>query len=223
MPQTFDPIRGDLSFQADFSKPEFGLYRDLPRLNAAAFEILNVYGLGANDIVHDFAGGNFGKANTQYYLPNRATLGLYFDRFTVTVPDITTAESHLADIVGHAFTLVGGAVSAIAYKTFQLRLNLHGPLLGTTSAEFLLRFLATPPGVELPPLSGCGFALYALPTETQLSSTITLDVSAAIADGLYVNYVTICDATKVLPTNVWPFLVGVFKRALSEVGIVRKE
>ena len=80
----FEVRQEQITLQARFERPAFGLFKDVPHLAKHLFEALDSYGIRLADLKMDSTGENLGEVSIQVALQNLATARVFLDRIDLT-------------------------------------------------------------------------------------------------------------------------------------------
>lgn len=197
MPARLHVVKGDLTFDAGFVRPEFALLRDTPGLLSQLYRRLEPHGLRLTDLRVERGTGSVADSHVLCYLFNyRMMVRIRVERIEVVCSDlpqdyIQKFEPGITDTLW----AVKDQLPNVAFRAFALAVGLHGQLEGQALRDYLGRFATNPPK-ELGPLTGSGTVFYFGPEGDRLLSSVTVDMSALIPDALYVRAQAVWDATK---------------------------
>lgn len=191
--------QGEISIQVEFGNPTFSLFSNMLELGRALFVHLSPLGMRLADL--KFTGGETTYADTHVtcFLYNiGAELNIRPERIEIRAFDPSRRDDCFA------------AVAAATAAAFELATDtttksctsvsaLHAELGDVHARDFISTFLATAPegvGAQF----SAGIVFYFEPSDGRVMSSVNLEPSAAIQDGLYFR-----------TTNVWSTDVGDFK------------
>lgn len=223
MATTLEVVKAELSFEAAFPQPEFGLLRDAPAISHHLFKRLAPHGLRLNDLRIERGGGNLGDLHLLCYLFNyRMTIKVRLERIEVLCTelprdDIERFKAAILDVLG----AVVDYQPTLSFQAFAVAVGLHARLEGLTARDYLARLVARVPQ-GLGPAAGNGAVYYFGPSGDRLLTTVTADVSAALSDGLYLRIHGVWDAKKVAPAALAPAVELFVQRALDSLELQRK-
>ena len=189
--------KADLIVEVGFDRPDFALLQD-PSMLQHLFRRLEPHGLKLGDLRVERGTGNVAEYQILCYLFNYwMTVRVRVDRVEVVCAELP------ADYVERfkAATLdVLGAVQDrspdLPFRAVGVAVSMHGKPEGRPSREYVAQFVANPPR-DLGPLTGSGSVFYFGPQGDRLLSVITVDMSAAVAEALYVRVHAVWDAKRV--------------------------
>lgn len=196
MPTDFTVERGDLKFQANYTEPLFGLWRETDALFRRLFSALSKHGLRLTDLKWNQA-GSIGDVQLSFYLFNFA-VGVHIgvDRLEAEVFDLR--KVNLEQLEGSIVDLIAALQShkpEMAFSAYSVALAYHGRLGTGTAKDFTAALTAVPTGLSAP--TGAGAVFYYGPEEGRTSSAVTADLSAVVADALFFRTLVIWDASQV--------------------------
>lgn len=214
MALTFKVTQGDLTFQSDFIQPVFDLFRDSWGLQRQLFMRMARHGVRLTDIKPERGNGSVGDFNIVCFLFNfSVTVRIRLERVEILCFDLARVPVNMLNEAGvDALEAVTSHVPGVNFKTHTLSLGLHGTLEGMSTQEFISRFVAKGPENLGRPI-GSGIVFYYGPQEEQLTSSITLDLSALIAGALYVRTHVVWNAQKVAVRTI----PGIAEKQVREV------
>lgn len=219
----FKIAQGDLSFQAEFAQPAFELFENRSKPYRALFAALARHGLRLTDMRPEKGSGTLGDAYLQCTLFDFTTsLRVRLERLELTCLDLKRVDrTQLEELIVDSLEARSRVFpSEISFKTYGLSISLHGLLPVRDVKEFLAGFLKTVPQNLGPPVgSGCVF-YYGAEGE-QVTFSLALDLSAAVANGLFVRLYMVWDAgrlaIKAIPEAVAKRLKSTFAQVELEL------
>ena len=196
-PQPFHVQSGDCTVLATFQVPAFHLLVDSAGLFHRLYGELSEHGLQVDDMKIMSADSSLGDVHLQCVLFGWSAILRVRVAGVELWYDITRVARATADDVFRRATLaVQDHLSKATIKTWGLTLRQHGQLPGTTSAEYLGRFIRSVPA--LGSLAGSGAIFYFTPEADRLAGSLVVDLSARTTPpGLFVEARTIWDARKI--------------------------
>jgi len=201
VPLTLNVAKADLSIESAFAQPEFGLFRDTPGLVEHLFRRLQPYGLRIQDMKIDRGGGNMAELHVACHLFNfRLGVLVRTDKVEIAWLDVrdTDVDQFGAASV-EAFSAVKDHKPAVTFRSHALGVAMHGTLEGSSTRDYLSRFAQNVPGGLGPP-TGSGGVMYFGAEDDRVLSSVTLDVSGVLSEGLFVRTYVVWDANKVEPS-----------------------
>lgn len=216
----FDVSRADLSFEAGFSQPEFGLFRDTQALLHQLYKALEPHGIRLNDMRIERGTGSAADFHLLCYLFDfMMTLRVRVDRLEVYCSQLP--EDYLERFsfaIVHALGALRAHWPALTYRAHALAINLHGLLDSVPAKEYVPRFAANIPA-GLGPSMGSGTVMYFGPEGERTFSSLTVDISALVANGLYIRSYVVWDGKKVDITALPKLGQAFVKQALDQLGL----
>lgn len=216
----FKHQQGDVSLTAEFADPIFASFRDVESLHEAVWKALGPLGLRLSEARWE---GNGSVGDQHLYCPfwSRATtLRLRRERVELNCWD---AGKH-----GEFWELAVTAIEAASseevpnpFRTFAFGCTTHGTLDEGTAEDFVVRFRAAAP--DLGPIRGSGTAFYYGEVPPQVQAALTVDISGAVAQGLFVRLNVTWDATKLEPRNLARTATAHTDMAFEKLGLTRSD
>jgi hypothetical protein len=221
MPIALEVVKAELSFEAAFPQPQFGMLRDGPALLHHLFTRLAPHGLRLNDLRFE-RGANLSEQHLLCYLFNYwMTIRIRLERVEIVCTELP--KDYVEKFAAAILDVLGAVVdyqSALSFQAFAAAVGLHGRLAGCTARDFLARLAPQIPQ-GLGPAAGNGAVFYFGPVGERVLATITADVSAAISDGLYLRIHGVWDAKKIAPPAL-PQAIELFvQQALESLELQR--
>ena len=212
--------RADLFFNAAFSRPEFAIFRENSSLLDCVYRRLEPNGLRLADMRFEGEPGSLGDRHLLLSLFDyMITVRLRADRVEVVCAELprNIVEKFQGAIVNLLRALKDHGPD-LAFQTFTVSVGLHCRPEGQSVADYLARFVTNAP-TTLGPSTGSGVVFYQGADGDRLLSTLTIDVSTVVPDGMYVRIHGVWDAVRValdvLPATIEAF-VG---QALAGLGL----
>ena len=212
--------KADLSFEAGYSQPEFGLFQDGSALLHHVFKRLEPHGLRLADLRVERGSANVAEYHVLCYLFNYwMTVRIRVDRIEVLCSELPR------DYVGKmkaALVDICGAVKdhslGIAFRAFAVGVGLHVKLEGQPVRNYLSRFATNAPQ-NLGTSTGNGAVFYFGPDGDRLLSSITADLSTVIPDAMYLRIYGVWDPKKVPLDSLGTVADGFVAQALGTLGL----
>lgn len=216
----FDVSKADLAFEAGLGRAEFALFRDIHGLLTHVFTRLEPHGLRLTDMRTESGAGTAADFHVLCYLFNLwMTVRIRLDRIEVFCSELPQeyVQRIMAAIVD-TLAAVRDHFPDLSFRSHTLSVGLHGLLQGRPVREYLSQFVGNVPS-GLGAMIGNGAVFYFGPEGERLLSSVTVDMSAVIADALYTRAHVVWDAQKV-SIEVFPALgEGFVREALSRLGL----
>lgn len=212
--------RAELNIDATFPQPAFGLLRDMPKLLETLFGKLSLYGLRLQDLKPERSAETAADVNVACFLfNNRMIARVRLDKVEMYCSELTeeSLPSYRAAVVD-VLKAVQIHAPDVTFGLYTVALGLHGMLDGAPVREFLRRFVGNVPN-GLGPVTGNGAVVYFGPDGDRLFSSVTMDLSAAVADALYFRSYAIWDGKKCQVTELPDRIAKFVRQALDAVGL----
>jgi len=216
-----EPTIADLAFEATFPEPDFQMFADGPSLLHDLFKRLAPRGLRLNDLRFDIGSGSAAeRPQVICHLFNYLmTIKVGFERVEVVCSQMPSnlVEPFKAAILD-ALLAVRDHRSSISFSTFVLSVALHTKLEGVSVRDYLARFAANVPEGLGPP-TGNGAAFYFGPDGDRLLTSVTIDVSTPVADGLFIRVRSVWDGKKVALDSLLQTADGYTRNVLQRFNL----
>jgi hypothetical protein len=216
----FDVSRADLSIEAGFSQPEFGLFRDTHALLDQLYKALEPYGIRLNDIRIEQGGGSAADFHLLCHLFDfMMTIRVRINRVEIYCSQLPRDYvERFGGAVVHALGALRAHQSTLQYRTHALAVSLHGVLEGVTAKDYVSRFATSIPA-GLGPSVGSATVMYFGPEGDRTFSSLTVDMSALVTNGLYVRAHVVWDGKQVDIAALPKLSEGFIRHALDQVGL----
>jgi hypothetical protein len=215
-------VQGDLVFQADLTQPAFSLLQSSSKLYQALFAALSRYGLRLGDMKPEQGSGTLGDLHLQCSFYNFTTsLRVRLERIELTCFDLTRVErGQLEEVTVSALEALSQSLSPdVSFKTYSLGISLHGLLAEGEVKDFLGRFVTAIPK-DLGPSLGAGCIFYFGAEAERVTSSLAMDLSAVVENGLFLRLQVVWDAEKVEIKAIPTVASQHIENALAQVGLV---
>lgn len=215
-----DVSKAELSFEAGFPKPEFGLFRDGAALLDHLYRRLEPYGLRLTDIRFERGTGNVSDQHILLYLFNYwMTVRVRVERIEITCSelpqkDVEKFKAAILDVL----LAVKNYKADLSFRAFAIAINLHAKLEGQSVRDYLARFVTSVPK-NLGPPTGSGAVFYFGAEGDRLLSTVTADVSLVVPEGLFIRIHGVWDAGRVTPDAIAGKADIFVRQALDGLGL----
>ena len=184
--------RSEVELESSFAPRLWVLVHDVPVLYDALLDQMHPLGLSSMDLRSDAGDGSVGSAGLGFWLSDgkiNVRVGLESVRLRWAV-----FPSDFASPVDRVSAALQQALPEIRFRTHAVSYACHGHVEGTESREFIRRFTSEGPNVEgFGEHLGAGAAFYFGEASPVVSATLTLDVSRALHDGLFVRVYMVLD------------------------------
>ncbi len=186
--------RSELELESTFVPRLWALVHDVPVLYDALLDQLHPYGLSSTDLRPDAGDGSIGSAGLGFWLfEGQTNVRIRLDavRFRWAV-----FPSDVVNSVDGVTAALRQASPEIRFQTHSVSYACHGHVEGAKSNEVVRRFTPERPTiVGFGESLGAGAAFYFGEAPPVISSTLTLDVSRVLQDGLFVRVYMVVDET----------------------------
>jgi hypothetical protein len=211
MRQLFALQQGGLTYQFFFSQPAFGMFDDLPALLAKLFSALGQHGFKPATVQFRKA-ATLGETNLQCDLPT-ATLKIFLDHVDLS----TTSGSYRKGLAAMAIEALSRHVKKLDFSTFTASCHAHGTLSNTLSSDFLGRFVREAPKSQS--LIGSAAVFYYGAQGSSLTSSLTLDMSAQVEGGIFIQTYVVYDASKIAATELEDIFTSHVDEVLADLDL----
>jgi hypothetical protein len=193
----FRTERGDLHFQATFSRPMFALWRSSDQLFELLFRALSKHGLQLNDLKWAQSTA-VGDVQLNFYLFNyAAAVRIRIDRVEIEVfNSLGVDEEHLQDAATALINALKAHNAELSLVAYVVAVGYHGRLASGSSKDFTRALTAAAPEAA-GPSTGAGVVFYYGPSEDRVSSAVTIDLSAVLPEALFFRVQMVWDASRV--------------------------
>ena len=215
-----DVGKADLTFEAGFPQPEFGIFRDGAALLHHLFKRLEPYGLRLNDLRVERGAANVGDHQIICYLFNFwMTVRIRIDRIEVICSELP--RDYVEKFTGAILEVLSSIKDYqpdLSFRTFGVAVGLHAKLEGLLAREYLAGLV---PNVlqNLGPSTGGGGIFYFGAEGNRLFASISADVSAMVQDAVYLRIHGVWDAKKVAPDSLSEVAEVLVRQALDGLGL----
>jgi hypothetical protein len=212
--------KAELQFEAGYTQPDFGLFRDEPAILHHLFKRLEPHGLRLSDVRVERGSGNAGEQQILCHLFNYwMTVKLHIEKIEVVCTQLPRdhVEKFNAAILD-VLRAVKDYRADLAFKAFAVAVGLHAKLEGQPGRDYLARFAANVPQT-LGPSTGNGAVFYFGPEGDRLLSSVTADVSILVQDAIWLRIQGMWDARKVTPDSLPGIAGGFVRQALESLGL----
>ena len=184
--------QSELELESKFASRLWSVVHDVPVLYEALLEELAYVGLSSMDLRPDAGNGSVGGAGLGIWLfggKANVRIGLDGVRFQTSSP-----EPLVVDTVDGVIGAVRRASPELRFKNHAVSYVCHGSIEGMKAAKFVRRFVPNSVNVDgFGDCLGAGAALYFGEAPPMISSTLTLDISRLVQDGLFVRVFMVMD------------------------------
>jgi hypothetical protein len=221
MASKFTVSQADFQLEAGFSQAEFLLFRETPSLLDRLFNALEPHGARLADIKVETGSGTAAEFNVVCYLFNYwVTLRVRIDRIEIVGSQLPQeyVQKYAAAIMD-ALRAVRNYREHLKYRAYTLIVGLHGLVDGLPVKEYLANFVRNVPD-RLGPSVGTGTVMYFGPVGERLLSTVTIDRSTVVPDGLFCRTYVLWDANKVEIERLGELANSFVRDTVGQMGLL---
>lgn len=183
----------EIEIESTFAPRLWSVVHDVPVLYEALLDRLAPVGLSSADLRPETGNGSVGSAGVGFWLFGsqvNVQIRLNSLRFRTSSLDASVVNS--ADGVAEA--LRQAMRNELRFTTHTVSHACHGLIEDTTAADFVRQVVPNPPAIEgFGAHLGTGVAFYFGEAPPTISSTLTLDASQVVPDGLFVRVLVVVD------------------------------
>ncbi len=217
----FRVLRGEVLLRAAFPQPAFNLMSDLPGLCEHLFSAFFPYGVQLGNMRIEQGTGGLGEVQFNCYLLNfGAAVRLRLDWAEVQSLDVLrVTQKQVHEISNALLSAVKQQAPGVSFQSYSVSVGYHGMAEGVlTAREFVAQFTKSPP--QAPgPLLGSGAVFYYGAHGERVTSSLTIDLSAAQQDALYLKAEAVWDAAKLSIPELQGKGLEYVRSALASVGL----
>ncbi|MBI2160204.1 MAG: hypothetical protein HYU25_07500 [Candidatus Rokubacteria bacterium] len=220
MPLKLNVAKADLSVESGFAQPEFGLFRDTPKFLQHLFTRLQPHAPQLQNLKIERGNNSIAEFHVVCHLYNfRVGVRVFTEKVGVVCIDVQENEvERFETVIVDALSAVKEHQPAVAFRTHTMGVMLHGTLQDKSARDYLATFVKNVPS-GLGPHTGNGAVIYFGAQEDRILSSITMDLSALVPDGLFLRPYVVWDANKIevaaLPARATAFV----RQALDAFGL----
>jgi hypothetical protein len=213
-------VRADLAFEATFPEPCFALFEQNTALLDRVFRRLEPQGLRLNDLRLERGSGGMTEVQVVASMFNFSLTSKFrLDKIEVVCSELpTTLVESVKNVITGAMAAVVDLRPGQTFRAFSLAVGVHGTIEGQAARDYLARYASTPP-TSVGPLTGNGAAFYFGSVGEQLNSSITIDMSSSVPNGLFLRTHASWDAQKVPVDSLVAVAEAFRQRALASLGL----
>jgi hypothetical protein len=197
MAVAFRAERGDLFFQATFSKPMFALWRSPDQLFELLFRTLSKHGLQLHDLKWAQS-TSVGDAQLNFHLFSyAAVVRIRVDRVEIEVFNaLAVNDEQLQDATTGLVNALRGHNAEVSPVAYIVAMGYHGTLANGSPKDFARALTAAAPEAG-GPSTGAGAVFYYGPSDDRVSSAVTIDRSAVLPEALFFRVQMVWDASRI--------------------------
>ncbi|HEX6902761.1 MAG TPA: hypothetical protein VF789_23810 [Thermoanaerobaculia bacterium] len=219
--KNFDVRQERFGLQAQFLAPVFNLFQDLPSFSRQIFSALGPhYGLRLTDLRFETGSGSLGDVCLRLSWPSLAEARIFLDRVELDSSYLQFLGFENRDLVADVLSTIAEYVGDVKFRAYSVTQEAHGALVGQSRKDFFAQFVSVVPE-GLGPALGAGLAFYFGSEDERLASSVTLDFSRTVDGGVFVQYVTLYDASKMPPRKIQESARSEFKTICGRIGLSR--
>ena len=185
----------EVELESTFSPRLWALVHDTPVLYEALLERLAHAGLSGMDLRPEAGNGSVGGTGLGFWLfGNKVNVQIRLDSFRFRTSSLASDVVNTAD--GVLAAIREASRDELHFRTHAVSYACHGLIEGMKAAEFVGGLVGNPPAIEgFGDHLGTGVAFYFGEAPPTVSSTLTLDASQVVPEGLFVRVVVVVDGT----------------------------
>jgi hypothetical protein len=209
----------DFALHASFLRPQLSLLTAWPRAGEALLERLGKYGLqpsGLRVVRGDQANASLGDLLLEGWMFDLG-LQVRLKLEGLELQGDKAAQALFLQICAEAGEALSPLLPSPAFKMFSFAAALHGRLSAGTPRTFLSRFMSEAP--TLGPLIDAGVSFTYGPTDAVQMSSLLLDSSRLVQDGLFLKITGVWDASTTKLTDLGTSVPRHIARSLGAVDL----
>jgi hypothetical protein len=220
MASKFTVSQADFQLEAGFSEAEFSLFRETSSLLDYLFQALQPHGARLTDIRVETGAGSAADFNVLCYLFNYwVTLRVRIDRLEIIASQLPQDYVHkYSAATVDALRALRNYHKDLNYRSYTLSVGMHGSLEGGSVNQYLSNFVRNVPQ-GLGPSFGSGTVMYFGPAAERILSSVTIDRSTIVSDGLLCRTYVIWDAKKVEIEHLPELANNFVRETTSQLGL----
>jgi hypothetical protein len=148
-----------------------------------------------------------------------ATIRCRTERIEMSFDVSRVSQAQVTEAVVSVLTAVATLLPDSSFRVYVTDLGLHGVVANTAARDFLKNFTKDAPTIG--PSLGAGCVFYFGQEGERLSSNLTIDLSAAVPEGVFVRTYAIWDGGKVKALDLPPAVALHLKQSLDAIGLER--
>ena len=215
----FNIERQDVELESTFSPRLWSLVHDVPVLYEALLERLAHVGLSDMDLRPEAGNGSVGTAGLGFWLfGSKVNVQLRLDSFRFRTSSLASDVLDSAD--GVVAAIRQALQDELRFRIHAVSYACHGLIEGMKAAEFVGEFVRNAPVIEgFGDHIGTGVAFYFGEAPPTVSSTLTLDASHVVPDGLFVRVHVVVDGAVGAIPEIQALAEERVRTALSSVNL----
>ena len=194
--------RSDLTIEAAYQQPQFGLFQENRGLYTRLATRLSPHGLKLSEMKIERGNGSIGEYHLSFFLLEYLlVVRVRVDRIEIYCTQLRDDnKNHVVAAATETLACLRETIGA-EYRVYAVTLNIHG-VLENQSAKAFLGKLVVPPPAAAGPIVGHGVGYYFAGAGDRSASSLVLDTSALVPDGLYAKPQATWDASRVAPDEL---------------------
>ena len=214
----FNIERQDVELKSTFSPRLWSLVHDVPVLYEALLERLAHVGLSDMDLRPEAGNGSVGATGIGFWLfGGKVDVQLRLNSFRFRT---SLLASNVLDSANAVVAAIRQALPELRFRTHVVSYAYHGLIEGMKAAEFVGEIVPNAPVIEgFGDHLGTGVVFYFGEAPPTVSSTLTLDASRVVPDGLFVRVVVVVDGAIGAISEIQALTEERVRTALSSVNL----
>lgn len=187
--------RSDIEIHSRLKNRLWTVFHNIPRIYESLLAQLGPIGLTTADIRTDAGDGSLAGFNLNFWLFQfRLLVRVRLDSVEMRWNGLTAGDvPSMVDALDRVLSAVAHAGENTVPSTHEISAALHFVLENTSANDVIKRFAPTVPEIGPGPLLGTGVAMYYGPRDEVLSSSLGLEPSTVIPQGLFARITISCD------------------------------
>jgi hypothetical protein len=198
VPTTLNVVKADCTLETAFAQPYLAMFRDTPGLLQSLLTHLQAHAPQLQNIKIERGNESVGDFHVVCHLYDfRTGVRVFTEKVSVACVNIQDREiERVGAVVVDALSAVQAHQPAISFGTHTFTVAIHGRLEDGSALQYLSNFSNNVP-TGLGPFTGSGSVMYFGPKDDRILSTMTVDLSALVPDGLLVRPYVVWDAKRI--------------------------
>ena len=215
----FNIKQRDVELESTFSPRLWSLVHNVPVLYEALLERLAHVGLSDLDLRPEAGNGSVGTAGLGFWLfGSKVNVQLRLDSFRFRTSLLASNVLDSAD--GVVAAIRQASPDEFRFRTHAVSYACHGLIEGMKAAEFVGGIVRNAPVIEgFGDHIGTGVAFYFGEAPPTISSTLTMDASREVPDGLFVKVIVVMDGAVGTIPEIRALAEERVRTALSSVNL----
>jgi hypothetical protein len=210
--------RSELNVQLSFASPFWPLANNIAALYSGLLKHLGDLGVTSYGIKTDSADGSLGAFNVNFWMLNFGVIArIRLDGVELNSPSFGVDADQLERAFRALDQSLHEAQSDLAYSGYVVTVGMHGRVEGTGSNEFLDKFTRNAPA-GLGKSMGSGAVFYFEGTSPTTLLSVSADLSAVVAGGLFVKVHSVFDES-MKPEGLRAFAEQQLEQSVKALGL----